>query len=57
MIHSNIITGKDVEVSEGCSLNNVQLGDGVSIGDHCSYSVVRKMWKIESGSVIGRRTI
>ena len=58
MIHSNIITGKDVEVSEGCSLNNVQLGDGVSIGDHCTiFGSAKNVLKIGGGAVIGRRTI
>ncbi len=58
MIHSNIITGKNVEVDEKVSLNNVQLGDDIKIGLRTTiFGSPHNIMKVGSGTRIGNHTI
>ncbi len=58
MIHSNIITGKDVELGDSSSLNNVDLGDKVTIGEHCTiFGSEKNILTIGEGSLVGSRSI
>ncbi|TCO06849.1 acyltransferase [Natronoflexus pectinivorans] len=58
MIHSNIITGKNVSVHPSVSLNNVKLGDDVKIGKRTTiFGHPSRILQIGDGTRIGNNTI
>ncbi|ASB48313.1 acyltransferase [Alkalitalea saponilacus] len=58
MIHSNIITGKNVSVHPSVSLNNVKLGDDVKIGKRTTiFGHPSRILQIGDGTRVGNNTI
>ena len=58
MIHSNILSGGQVWVDESASLNNVQFGDGVKVGQRTTiFGSPQNILKVGTGTHIGRHTI
>lgn len=58
MIHSNITTGKNVAIDSAVSLNNVKIGDDVTIGKRTTiFGSPANVLEIGAGTRIGSNTI
>lgn len=58
MIHSNIITGRQIEVDESASINNTQLGDRVKVGQRTTiFGSPRNVLEVGTDTRIGHHCI